>query len=85
MLIEKEIINYIDILLHRTLILSFIFFIWNYISNNCIFLKCIKFNNFYTNVWVGVKIRIIKILKIVLTSSCNNKKQINLKFENNFK
>jgi len=82
MLIEKKFINYIDILLHRTLIL---FFIWIYISNNCIFLKCVNFNNLYTNVWLGVKITIIKILKIILTSSCNNKKHINLKFENNFK
>jgi len=52
----KKFINYIDILLHYTLIL---FFIWIYILNNYIFLKCVKFNNFYTNVLVGIKITII--------------------------
>jgi len=56
MLIEKKFKNYIDILLHHTLIL---FFIWIYISNNCVFLKCVKLNNFYINVWVDVKITII--------------------------
>jgi len=52
----KKFINYIDILLHYTLIL---FFIWIYILNNCIFLKCVKFNNFYTNILVSIKITII--------------------------
>jgi len=82
LIIQKKIINYIDLLLHHSLILSFI---WIYILNNCIFLKCIKFNNFYPIFWVDIKITIIKNLKIILTSLCNNKKQINLKFENNFK
>jgi len=44
-----------------------------------------KVQNFYTNVWIDIKIIIFKIFKIILTSSCNNKKYINLKFENNFK
>jgi len=52
----KKFISYIDILLYYTLIL---FFIRIYILNNCIFLKCVKFNNFYTNVLVGIKITII--------------------------
>jgi len=82
LIIQKKIINYIDLLLHHSLILSFI---WIYILNNCIFLKCIKFNNFYPIFWVDIKITIIKNLKIILTSLCNNQKQINLKFENNFK
>ena len=76
---KKKFINYIDILLYHTLI---ILFIWIHISDNCIFLKCIKLNNFYPIVWVGVKITIIKI---ILTTLCSNWKQINLKFENNFK
>jgi len=56
MIITKKFINYIDILLHHTLIL---FFILIYILNNCIILKCVKFNNFYTNILVGIKIKII--------------------------
>jgi len=52
----KKFINYIDILLHCTLIL---FFIWISILNNCIFLKCVKFNNFYTYILVSIKIKII--------------------------
>jgi len=56
MLITKKFINCIDILLYNTLIL---FFIWIYILNNWIFFKCVKFNNFYTNNLVGVKITII--------------------------
>jgi len=67
------------------IVLYYCFFIWIYILNNCIFLKYVKFNDLYTKVWIGVKITIIKILKIILTSSCNNQKHINLKFENNFK
>ena len=56
MLITKKFINYIDILLHHNLIL---FFIWIYILNNYIFLKGVKFNNFYINILVGIKITII--------------------------